>query len=75
MRVIDDNYLRENTLFILDEIERGEKYIVESEGKEAVILSKAEFTALLETLYVLSDPDVADEMNDSDNSSGEDMTA
>ena len=67
MAVINPTYARNNLFTILDEIENGEKYIIESKGKETMMNSKEEYDSLVETLYLLSDPNMAVDINDAKN--------
>ena len=64
MTVINPTYARNNLFTILDEIDNGEKYIIESKGKEALLISKDEYDSLVETLYLLSDPDMSKDIED-----------
>ena len=64
MTVINPTYARNNLFTILDEIDNGEKYIIESKGKEALLISKDEYDSLVETLYLLSDPDMSKDIDD-----------
>ena len=73
MAVINPTYARNNLFTILDEIENGEKYIIESKGKETVMINKEEYDSLVETLYLLSDPNMAVDINDAKNTSTSEM--
>ena len=64
MTVINPTYARNNLFTILDEIDNGEKYIIQSKGKEALLISKDEYDSLVETLYLLSDPDMSKDIED-----------
>ena len=43
MAVINPTYARNNLFTILEGIENGEKYIIESKGKETMMISKEEY--------------------------------
>ena len=73
MDVINPTYARSNLFTIIDEVENGEKYIIESKGKKAVVLSKEEYDSLIETIYLLSDPDLAKDIEDAKKTPTEDM--
>ncbi len=73
MAVINPTYARNNLFTILDEIENGEKYIIESKGKETMMISKEEYDSLVETLYLLSDPNMAVDINDAKNTPTSEM--
>lgn len=73
MDVINPTYARSNLFTIIDEVENGEKYIIESKGKKAVVLSMEEYDSLIETIYLLSDPDMAKDIEDAKKTSAEDM--
>lgn len=64
MTVINPTYARNNLFTILDEIDNGEKFIIESKGKETMMISKDEYDSLVETLYLLSDPDMSKDIED-----------
>ena len=44
---------------IMDRVQDGEKVVIVSEGRSAVLMSEEEYDSLMETLYLLSDPDMA----------------
>lgn len=73
MDVINPTYARSNLFTIIDEVENGEKYIIESKGKKVVVLSKEEYDSLIETIYLLSDPDMAKDIEDAKKTPTEDM--
>lgn len=73
MAVINPTYARNNLFTILEGIENGEKYIIESKGKETMMISKEEYDSLVETLYLLSDPDMAKDIAEARNTSTSDM--
>ena len=73
MDVINPTYARSNLFTIIDEVEDGEKYIIESKGKKVVVLSKEEYDSLIETIYLLSDPDMAKDIEDAKKAPAEDM--
>ena len=64
MTVINPTYARNNLFAIMDEIHNGEKFIIESKGKETMMISKEEYDSLIETLYLLSDPDMSRDIDD-----------
>lgn len=73
MDVINPTYARSNLFTIIDEVENGEKYIIESKGKKVVVLSKEEYDSLIETIYLLSDPDMAKDIEDAKKTPTENM--
>lgn len=73
MDVINPTYARSNLFTIIDEVENGEKYIIESKGKKAVVMSMEEYDSLIETIYLLSDPEMAKDIEDAKKTSLEDM--
>ena len=73
MAVINPTYARNNLFTILEGIENGEKYIIESKGKETMMISKEEYDSLVETLYLLSDPDMAKDIAEARSTSTSDM--
>ena len=73
MAVINPTYARNNLFTILDEVENGERFIIESKGKETLIISKEEYDSLVETLYLLSDPDMSRDIDDARNTPTSEM--
>ena len=73
MAVVNPTYARKNLFTILDEIENGERYIIESKGKETMMINKEEYDSLIETLYLLSDPNMAKDISDAKNTPSSEM--
>lgn len=73
MAVVNPSYARQHLFSILDEVDNGEKYIIESKGNEVMLISKEEYDSLIETLYLLSDPDMQRDIEDARKTPSEDM--
>ena len=73
MEVIDPSYARSNLSDIIDEVNNGKKFIIESRGKRAILLSKNEYDGLIETIHLLSDPEMARDIADAKKSCVDEM--
>ena len=73
MAIITPDYTIDNLSTILDGIENGEKYIIEFEGKKTVMISKKEYDSLIETLHILSEPKMAKDIRDAQNTPTSEM--
>lgn len=59
MAVVNVAQVRNDLFSIMDSAQDGEKVVIVSKGRNAVLMSEEEYDSLIETLYLLSDPDMA----------------
>ncbi len=64
MPVMNVTQARDDLSNIVDTVQNGEKVIVTSKNGTAVIIGEAAYNSLEETLYLLSDPDMAKDIAD-----------
>lgn len=65
MTVINVTQARNDLFNIVNRVQDGEKVIITSKNCNAVLMSEEEYNSLMETLYLLSDPDMAADLEHS----------
>lgn len=65
MAVIYVTQARDDLFNIMNRVQDGEKVIITSRDCNAVLMSEKEYNSLLETIYLLSDPDMAADLEHS----------
>lgn len=73
MVVVNVTQARNELFSMVNAVQDGEKYIITSKTNNAVLISEEEYDSLMETLYVLSDPDMASDLDEARNAPLSDM--
>lgn len=63
MAVVDVTQARRDLFDMVNRVQEGERFIIKSKDCNAVLMSEEEYDSLLETLYLLSDPDMAADLD------------
>ena len=75
MVVVNVTQARNELFSMVNAVQDVEKYAINSKTNNAVLISEEEYDSLMETLYVLSDPDMASDLDEAHNASPSDMEA
>lgn len=73
MIVVDVTQARNDLFNMVNAVQDGEKYIITSRTNNAVLIGEEEYDGLMETLHVLSDPDMASDLDEARSASLSDM--
>lgn len=63
MTVVNVTQARNDLFNLVSTVQDGEKITITSKGCNAVLMSEEEYNSLMETLYLLSDPDMAADLD------------
>ena len=63
MAVVNVTQARNDLFNMVNRVQDGEKITITSKNCNAVLMSEEEYDSLLETLYLLSDPDMAADLD------------
>ena len=63
MAVVDVTQARRDLFDMVNRVQDGERFIITSKNCNAVLMSEEEYDSLLETLHLLSDPDMAADLD------------
>lgn len=63
MAVVNVAQARKDLSDMVDRVQDGERIIITSESCNAVLMSEADYDSLMETLHLLSDPDMAADLD------------
>lgn len=63
MSVMDVARAREVLFDLVDLVQDGEKVLIIEDDRNAVLMSEGEYRSILETLYLLSDPDMVGDLD------------
>ena len=63
MAVINVTQARNDLFNMVNRVQDGEKITITSRNCNAVLMSEEEYNSLMETLYLLSDPDMAADLD------------
>ncbi|TQS79628.1 MAG: hypothetical protein A3205_02260 [Methanomassiliicoccales archaeon Mx-03] len=63
MAVVNVTQARNDLFNMVNQVQDGEKITITSRNCNAVLMSEEEYNSLLETLYLLSDPDMAADLD------------
>ena len=63
MAVVDVTQARRDLFDMVNRVQEGERFIITSKDCNAVLMSEEEYDSLLETLHLLSDPDMAADLD------------
>lgn len=63
MAVVNVTQARNDLFNMVNSVQNGEKITITSKNCNAVLMSEEEYDSLMETLYLLSDPDMAADLD------------
>ena len=63
MAVIDVDRARNDLSEMIDRVQNGERIAITSRNRNAVLMSEDDYNSLMETLHLLSDPDMAADLD------------
>lgn len=63
MAVVDVTRAREDLSDLVDRVQDGERITITSGNRSAVLISEGDYNSLMETLHLLSDPDMAADLD------------
>lgn len=63
MAVVDVDQARNDLSDMVDQVQDGERIIITSRNCNAVLMSEEEYNSLMETIHLLSDPDMATDLD------------
>ena len=63
MAVVNVTQARNDLFYMVNRVQDGERITITSRNCNAVLMSEEEYNSLMETLYLLSDPDMAADLD------------
>ena len=63
MAMVNVTQARDDLMDLVNSVQNGEKVTIASMGCNAALMSEEEYDSLMETLHLLSDPDVAADLD------------
>ncbi len=73
MAVVNVTQARNDLFNMVNQVQDGEKITITSKSCNAVLMSEEEYNSLMETLYLLSDPNMASDLSHSRDASLSEM--
>ena len=63
MAVVDVDRARNDLSEMIDRVQNGERITITSDNCNAVLISEEDYNSLVETIHLLSDPDMAADLD------------
>ena len=73
MSVINVTQARKDLFNLVNDVQNGEKVTITSKNCNAVLMSEDDYNSIIETLYLLSDPELASDLEKSRNTPIDEM--
>ena len=73
MSVINVTQARKDLFNLVNDVQNGEKVTITSKNCNAVLMSEDDYNSIIETLYLLSDPEMASDLEKSRNTPIDEM--